>query len=187
MDRIDKKILEILQSNCQISNQELADLVALSPSPCLRRVKLLEDNGYIKKQVALLNPEKLGLTLTVIILVGLKNHQPEVMNGFEETIRFYPEVIQCYLITGQSADYMLRIVVPDLNAYQEFLLSKLTNIDGVSSVHSSFIFAFLSGSIFIGRIGYGLTSGAKKTVPADIYGLVVMWVVAFLRLYLNGF
>lgn len=144
MDRTDKKILEILQSNCQISNQELADLVALSPSPCLRRVKLLEDNGYIKKQVALLNPEKLGLTLTVIVLVGLKSHQPEVMHEFEETIRFYPEVIQCYLITGQSADYMLRIVVPDLNAYQEFLLGKLTNIEGVSSVHSSFILRTVS-------------------------------------------
>lgn len=139
MDRTDKKILELLQSNCQINNQKLADLVALSPSSCLRRVKLLEDNGYIKKQVALLEPEKIGLNLTVIVLVGLNNHQPAIMSEFEETIRFLPEVVQCYLITGQSADYLLKIIVPDLNAYQSFLLGKLTCINGVDSVHSSFI------------------------------------------------
>lgn len=139
LDRTDKKILEILQANCEINNQELADLVALSPSSCLRRVKLLIDNGYIKKQVALLEPEKIGLKLTVIVLVGLNNHQPEVMNQFEKTIYLFPEVIQCYLITGQSADYLLKIIVPDLNAYQTFLLGKLTRINGVASVHSSFI------------------------------------------------
>ena len=139
MDRIDKKILEHLQSNAQISNQDLADLVALSPSSCLRRVKLLEDNGYIKKQVALLEPDKVGLKLTVIVLVGLNSHQPGVMSAFEETVRFLPEVIQCYLITGQSADYLLKIMVPDLNAYQSFLLGKLTCINGVDTVQSSFI------------------------------------------------
>ncbi|WP_298625874.1 Lrp/AsnC family transcriptional regulator [uncultured Legionella sp.] len=139
MDRIDKKILELLQSNCQISNQELADQVALSPSSCLRRVKQLEDNGYIKKQVALLEPEKLGLQLTVIVLVGLNSHQPGIMNEFEEKIRYLPEVIQCYLITGQSADYLLKIIVPDMNAYQSFLLSKLTCISCVDTVRSSFI------------------------------------------------
>lgn len=139
VDRIDKKILEILQENCQITNQELAESVALSPSPCLRRVKLLEESGYINKQVALLNPKKLGLDLTVIVLVGLNSHKPEIMNEFEETIRHFPEVIQCYLITGQSADYMIKIMVPNLEVYQSFLLGKLTRINGVSSVHSSFI------------------------------------------------
>ncbi len=139
LDRTDKKILEILQTNCQISNQELADLVALSPSPCLRRVKLLEEKGYINKQVALLNAEKIGLELTLIVMVGLNSHQPAVMSKFEETMRLDPEVIQCYLITGQSADYLLKIIVPDLKAYQSFLLVKLTRINGVSSVHSSFI------------------------------------------------
>lgn len=139
MDRTDKKILALLQENSQISNQELADLVALSPSPCLRRVKLLEDNGYIRQQVALLDPEKIGLKLTVIVLVGLNSHQPKVMSEFEEKIRFLPEVIQCYLITGQSADYLLKIIVPDMDAYQSFLLGKLTCIPVVESVHSSFI------------------------------------------------
>lgn len=139
IDRTDKKILEILQSDAQISNQDLADRVALSPSPCLRRVKQLTDNGYISKQVTLLNPEKIGLELTVIVLVGLNTHQPAIMNAFEETMQSLPEVIQCYLITGQSADYLLKIIVPDLKAYQSFLLGKLTGINGVSSVHSSFI------------------------------------------------
>ncbi|WP_392536606.1 Lrp/AsnC family transcriptional regulator [Legionella sp. 227] len=139
MDRTDKKILDILQSNCQINNQELADMVALSPSPCLRRVKLLEDQGYIKKKVALLEPEKIGLKLSVIVLVGLNSHQPSVMNQFEEAVRFLPEIVQCYLITGQSADYVLKVIVPDLNAYQSFLLDKLTRINGVTSVQSSFI------------------------------------------------
>ncbi|STY29874.1 DNA-binding transcriptional regulator with homology to Lrp [Legionella wadsworthii] len=139
MDRTDKKILDILQSNCQINNQELAEMVALSPSPCLRRVKLLEDQGYIKKMVALLEPEKIGLKLSVIVLVGLNSHQPDVMNQFEEAVRFLPEVVQCYLITGQSADYVLKVIVPDLNAYQSFLLDKLTRIKGVTSVQSSFI------------------------------------------------
>ena len=139
MDRIDKKILEVLQSNCQISNQELAELVALSPSPCLRRVKLLEESGYIKKQVALLDSEKIGLNLTVMVLVGLNNHKPEIMTTFEETIRLLPEVVQCYLITGQQADYILKVIVPNIETYQSFLLGKLTGINGVSSVHSSFI------------------------------------------------
>lgn len=139
MNRTDKKILELLQSNCKISNQELAEQVALSPSSCLRRVKQLEDNGYIKRQVALLEPEKLGLQLTVIVLVGLNSHQPGIMNEFEDKIRYLPEVIQCYLITGQSADYLLKIIVPDMNAYQSFLLSKLTCISCVDTVRSSFI------------------------------------------------
>ncbi|MFJ1267597.1 Lrp/AsnC family transcriptional regulator [Legionella lytica] len=139
LDRTDKKILEILQTDCQMSNQDLAERVSLSPSSCLRRVNLLMDHGYIKKQVALLEPEKLELNLTVIILVGLNSHQPAVMAQFEEHIRFIPEVIQCYLITGQSADYLLKVIVPDLNAYQAFLLEQLTRINCVSSVHSSFI------------------------------------------------
>lgn len=139
MDRIDKKILEILQNDSQISNQYLAEKISLSPAPCLRRVKLLEDSGYIKKQVALISPEKIGLELTVIVLVGLNNHESSTMNAFEEKILLYPEVLQCYLITGQSADYLLKIIVPNLNAYQDFLLGKLTKIKGVSSVHSSFI------------------------------------------------
>jgi len=139
MDKIDKKILETLQASGRISNQELADKVSLSPSPCLRRVNQLEEEGYIDRYTALLNPEKIGLSLTIIILVGLKNHDPKIMSHFEKMMESSPEVLQCYLIAGQSADYMLRVVVPSLNEYQTFLLNKLTQINGVNSVHSSFV------------------------------------------------
>ena len=121
MDRIDKKILDILQSDGQISNQDLAEKVALSPSPCSRRVKQLETEGYIDKYVALLNPKKLDLTLTIIVLVGLDSHEPKKMSKFEDTIASFPEVSQCYLIAGQAADYMLKVIVRDLKHYQEFL------------------------------------------------------------------
>lgn len=139
MDQVDRKILELLQSNSRISNQELADKISLSPSPCLRRVNQLEQSGYINQYVALLNPEKMGLTLTIVILVGLSSHNPKIMSSFEKKIRELPEVMQCYLIAGQSADYMLRVVVPSLKEYQTFLLNKLTQIEGVNNVHSSFV------------------------------------------------
>lgn len=139
LDAIDKKILALLQTNNQISNQDLADKVNLSPSPCLRRVKQLEDEGYIKKQVALLNPEKLGLHLTIMVLIGLDNHSTAKMADFENQIKSLPEVIQCYLIAGQSADYLLKVLVPDMNHYQHFLLKQLLSIKGVSNVHSSFV------------------------------------------------
>lgn len=139
MDRIDKKILELLQTNSKINNQELAEKVALSPSPCLRRVKQLEDEGYIKKYVALLNPEKLGLQLTIIVSVGLTTHDPRLMANFEEIIQTLPEVVQCQLLAGQAQDYILKVVVPNLNEYQVFLLKKLTQIEGVRNVHSSFV------------------------------------------------
>jgi len=139
IDQIDKRLLEYLQENNQISNQDLADKVALSPSPCSRRVKQLEEEGYIKKQVALLNPEKLGLNLTILVLVSLDNHTPLIMKEFENTLKSLAEVVQCYLITGQSADYLIKVIVPDLNYYQSFLLDKLTPIKGVASVQSSFV------------------------------------------------
>lgn len=139
MDRTDKKILELLQSNCHISNQGLADKVSLSPSPCLRRVNQLEEAGYIRKYVALLNSEKIGLQLNIIVLVGLTDHEPKKMAAFEKMMEITPEVVQCYLIAGQSADYMLRVLVPSMDEYRDFLLKKLTQINGVSNVHSSFV------------------------------------------------
>jgi Lrp/AsnC family transcriptional regulator, leucine-responsive regulatory protein len=139
MDKIDKKILSLLQQDGKISNQELADRVALSPSPCSRRVKQLEDEGYIRQYTALLDPKKIGLQLSIIVLVGLNSHDSKKMQWFEETVKGIPEVIQCYLIAGQSADYLLKVMVPTLDDYQNFLLKKLTLIESVSQVHSSFI------------------------------------------------
>lgn len=139
MDKIDKKILALLQSDSKINNQTLADKIALSPTPCLRRVKHLEDEGYISKYVALLNPEKIGLQLTILVLVGLSTHNSKVMNEFEQVIKSLPEVVQCFLIAGQTQDYMLKVVIPSLNEFQSFLLDKLTQIDGVKNVQSSFV------------------------------------------------
>lgn len=139
IDRIDKKILDLLQSDSQISNQDLAEEVALSPSPCSRRVKQLEEEGYIRKHVALLNPKMLGLQLTVLVFVSLDNHAANILKGFEKRIASLAEVVQCYMITGQTADYMLKVLVPNMADYQSFLLNKLTCIDGVSGVQSSFV------------------------------------------------
>lgn len=139
MDKIDKKILELLQQNSQISNQELADKVALSASPCSRRVNLLEDEGYINKYIALLNPRKLGLELTILLFIGLNNHDPKKMRDFEATVSAMPEVVECHMIAGETADYMLKVIVPSLDNFQSLLLSKITLIDGVSNVRSSFV------------------------------------------------
>lgn len=139
LDRYDLKILAALQQDARISNQELAERIGLSPSPCSRRVKQLEESGYITRQVALLDPQKLGLTLTAFVMIGMDRHTPDRFATFEETIRRCPEVLNCSLVTGMDADYQLRVVVPDMDHYQQFLLGTLTRIEGVSSVRSSFV------------------------------------------------
>ncbi len=139
MDRYDQHILEQLQQDGRISNQDLADRIGLSPSPCLRRVRQLEEDGIIDRYVALLSPERLGLKLTALIQISMDKHTPERFENFERLVKGFPEIQSCYLITGQTADYILKVVVPDMEAYQEFLLGKLTRIEGVSGVHSSFV------------------------------------------------
>lgn len=138
-DRIDRRILGELQQDGGLTNQELAERVGLSPSPCLRRVKALEEAGVIQKRVTLLDRKKLGLSLTALIQISMDRHTPERFANFEEKVTQYPEVQACYLITGQDADYQLMVVVPDMDTYQEFLLNKVTRIEGVSGVHSSFV------------------------------------------------
>lgn len=139
LDRYDLKILAALQEDARISNQELADRIGLSPSPCSRRVKQLEESGYIIRQVALLDPQKLGLTLTAFVMIGMDRHTPDRFANFEAAIRKCPEVLSCSLVTGMDADYQLRVVVQDMDHYQQFLLGTLTRIEGVSSVRSSFV------------------------------------------------
>jgi Lrp/AsnC family leucine-responsive transcriptional regulator len=139
LDKMDKRILDEMQKNARISNLELADKIGLSPSPCSRRVKQLEDNGLIDRQVTLLNQSKLQLKLIALIQVSMDLHTPERFEAFEAEIKNYPEVLECYLITGQAADYLLKVIVPDMEFYQQFLLGKLTRITGVSGVQSSFV------------------------------------------------
>lgn len=139
LDRYDLKILAELQHDARISNQDLAERIGLSPSPCSRRVKQLEDEGYIVRQVALLDRKKLGLTLTAYVLIGMDRHTPERFEHFQQTIRQHPEVVECCVITGMEADILIKVVVEDMDHYQAFLLGNLTRIEGVSSVRSSFV------------------------------------------------
>lgn len=139
LDRIDKRILSELQKDGSITNLQLADKVGLSPSPCSRRVKALVEAGIIGATVTVLNEKKLGLSLTALINISMDRHTPERFNNFEAAVSSYPEVQECLLITGSAADYQLKVVVQDMEAYQAFLLGKLTKIEGVTGVHSSFV------------------------------------------------
>jgi Lrp/AsnC family transcriptional regulator, leucine-responsive regulatory protein len=139
MDRYDRKILMLLQANGRISNQELADEIGLSPSPCLRRVKALEDAGLITGYRALVDAKKLGYSLMALIYISMDQHTPERFASFENDISAIPEVLECLLITGQQADYQLKIIVADMDGYQDLLLNKITRIKGVTGVHSSFV------------------------------------------------
>jgi Lrp/AsnC family leucine-responsive transcriptional regulator len=139
LDRIDKRILSELQKNGSITNLQLADKIGLSPSPCSRRVKALIESGVIGKTVTMLDEKKLGLSLTALINISMDRHTPDRFNNFESEVSSYTEVQECLLITGSAADYQLKVVVQDMEAYQAFLLGKLTKIEGVTGVHSSFV------------------------------------------------
>jgi len=139
IDAYDRAILQRLQREGRISNQDLAEAVNLSPSPCLRRVRRLEEEGVIESYGARLNARKLGLKLMAFIQISMDRHTPERFARFEQVIAQYPEVLECHLITGQTADYQLKVVVEDMDAYQQFLLNKLTRIEGVTGVQSSFV------------------------------------------------
>lgn len=139
LDRTDRRILEVLQQDGGISNLELAEKVGLSPSPCSRRVKQLQDAGIIDRRVTLLNASKLGLKMVAYIQISMDKHTPDRFENFERQVREYPEVLECSLITGHTADYLLKVIVQDMDDYQAFLLGRLTRIEGVSGVHSSFV------------------------------------------------
>ena len=139
LDRYDRLILQTLQNDGHLSNQDLADRIGLTPSPCLRRVKALEESGLITGYRALVDARKLGLTLMALIHISMDQHTPERFDHFEAAITDIPEVLECLLITGQSADYQLKVVVRDMEHYQHFLLDKLTHIPGVTGVRSSFV------------------------------------------------
>ncbi len=139
LDRYDRQILRQLQEDGRLSNQELADRIGLSPSPCLRRVRALEEAGIIAGYRALVNAKALGLSLMALIHISMDQHTPERFDGLEVAVRNIPEILECLLITGQAADYQLKVVVRDMDAYQELLLNRITRIPGVTGVHSSFV------------------------------------------------
>jgi Lrp/AsnC family transcriptional regulator, leucine-responsive regulatory protein len=139
LDRYDQQILEILQTEGRIANQDLADRIGLSPSPCLRRVRTLEESGLITGYRALLDAKKLGLSLMALVHISMDRHTPERFANFEASVSVLPEVLECLLITGQDADYQIKVAVRDMDHYQALLLNKLTRIEGVTGVHSSFV------------------------------------------------
>ena len=139
LDRTDRRILELMQSDGRMTNLELADRVGLSPTPCSRRVKRLESSGLIERHVTLLNQALLGLNITAMISITMDRHTPDRFETFERQVMAFPEVIECSIVTGQAADYLLKAVLPDMTYYEEFLLGRLTRIAGVTGVHSSFV------------------------------------------------
>jgi Lrp/AsnC family leucine-responsive transcriptional regulator len=139
LDRYDWHILQILQEDGRISNQELADRIGLSASPCLRRVKALEENSFITGYRALVDAKKLGFSLMALIHIAMDQHTPERFAAFEAQVQAIPNVLECLLITGQKADYQLKVIVKDLDAYQDLLLNRITRIPGISGVHTSFV------------------------------------------------
>ncbi|WP_299176429.1 Lrp/AsnC family transcriptional regulator [uncultured Neptuniibacter sp.] len=138
LDRYDRQILTILQQDGRISNQQLADLVGLSTAACWRRVKSLDERGVLQKHTTLINPEALGFDLCVIIMVTLIRHQQDHATEFQAIVKEYPEVLQCYAVTG-DADYMLRVIIQNMAAYDKFLNEKIFSLPGVNQVKSNFI------------------------------------------------
>lgn len=137
LDSIDRRILQHLQLNSRCSTAELASAAGLSPSPCWRRVKALEEAQVIHRYVTIVDPAKVGLAVNLFVSVSLSTQIESALEVFERSIQQRPEVMECYLMTG-DADYLLRVVMPDLAAYERFLMDHLTRIPGVANIRSSF-------------------------------------------------
>jgi Lrp/AsnC family leucine-responsive transcriptional regulator len=146
LDAIDRRILSALQTDSRITMAELADKVGLSVSPCHRRVKLLEQRGVITRYMALVDQKSLGLHVSVFISIKLQRQKEEDLNRFAKAISKWDEVLECYLMTG-NRDYLLRVVAADLSAYEAFLKNKLTRLDGIASIESSFALSQVKYSI----------------------------------------
>jgi Lrp/AsnC family leucine-responsive transcriptional regulator len=137
LDGIDRKIIAELQVDGRMPVQKLAERVGLSPSPCARRVRILEQQGVIKGYVAVVDQGKVGLPISAFASIKLARQHEDDLDAFSETVSRWPEVVDCYLMTGQR-DYLMRIVVKDLEAYERFLKEKLTRLESVASIETSF-------------------------------------------------
>ena len=137
LDSIDLRLLQNLQEDARLTNVELAERVGLSPSPCLRRLKRLEAEGFIKGYMTLIDQNAIGLPVSIFVSVTLKQQTESALEEFEARIRELPQVMECYLMTGTS-DYLLRVVTADLAAYERFLKDHLTRIPAIASIQSSF-------------------------------------------------
>ncbi len=138
LDALDVRILNILQENARITTLELAEQVGLSPTPCARRVKRLEDDGLIQRYVTLLDEKKAGLDLSVFISVRLRNQTAETIDKFDRSVRAMPEITECYLVSG-AHDYLLHLRVADVGALRDFLRNRLVTIEGIAETESSIV------------------------------------------------
>ena len=137
LDAFDRRILHELQDDARLTNVELADRIGLSASPCLRRVRILEEAGIIAGYRAVLSRKNTGLGLTVFVGVKVERHHDEEAQAFQDAVKDVPEVIACYLVSGEH-DFMLEVVVPDLEGYEQFLMGRLLRLPGVVDVRSNF-------------------------------------------------
>jgi DNA-binding Lrp family transcriptional regulator len=138
LDRVDRRILDTLQADARISNQELAKKIGLSPAPCWRRLRRLEEEGFIAGYATLLNGSAIGLPILAYALVTLENHHPETVRQFDRLIQDRPEVLECHSMSGAN-DYLLRIVAASMEAYEHFLSTQLLQSAAVRSVNTSFV------------------------------------------------
>lgn len=145
MDEKDQQIIRELQRNGRLSNHELAERVNLSPSPCLRRVRNLEKSGVIRGYTALVDQKAYGLAITIFIRIRLEGHSTETVQVFEQAIGTIDEVLDCHLMTGDS-DYLLRVIVASLEAYEAFIREKIHRIPGIASIETSFAYGVIKQS-----------------------------------------
>lgn len=148
MDNIDRKIIKELQLNARISNEELADKVNLSPSPCLRRVRKLEQQGFLTGYAAVIDQIKCNKGMNVFVSVRLERPDKQIMQSFEQAVAELDEVIECYLMAG-NRDYLLKVVSADLKDYEHFIRDKFSSLPGINSIESSFAFGHVKQQQFI--------------------------------------
>lgn len=139
MDKKDYQIIQELQKNGRLSNQELAERVNLSPSPCLRRLRNLEKSGVISGYTAIVNQKLYGLPITIFVQIKLDMHNKETSLTFEKSVQEIDEIIDCYMMTG-ACDYLLRVLIKDLDHYEKFVRNRLHNIPGVASMETAFAY-----------------------------------------------
>lgn len=145
MDGKDRQIISALQQNGRLTNQELSERVALSPSPCLRRLRHLEDSGVIKGYTAIVDEQAYGLPITAFVRIRLERHSAEIVAAFERKVRSIDAILDCYVMTG-DADYLLRVLIQSLSDYEQFVRMKLHTIDGIGSIDTSFAYGVVKRS-----------------------------------------
>ncbi|EPE97563.1 MULTISPECIES: Lrp/AsnC family transcriptional regulator [Rhizobium] len=151
MDEKDRQIISTLQRDGRLSNQELSEKVALSPSPCLRRLRLLEENGVIKGYTAIVDEEAYGLPITAFVRIRLERHSEAAIAAFERKVRSIDNIQDCYVMTGE-ADYLLRVLVQSLKDYEQFVRQQLHNIEGIAGIDTSFAYATVKKTTVFPRI-----------------------------------